>query len=136
RRLSGLLARHAAFFGQRTQLCTDTIVGFLAGLLLVAVCSDLVHQNVFGFEKEVNHVLAEHHFATTNVVEQVFQQVRRIGQHTEAAEGARATLDGVGGTENTVELVNVRIIDIQAQEQLLHVVEQLIGFVKKRIEKL
>src|SRR5690606_39142190 len=83
-----------------------------------------------------NHVLAQPHLATSNVVEQVLQQVCRVGKHAEAAESTRPTLDGVGGPEDTVKLVDIRIINVQTQKQLLHIVEQLIGFVKERIEKL
>src|SRR5690606_33924578 len=71
-----------------------------------------------------------------DVVEEVLQQVRGIGQYAEAAEGTRATLNGVGGPKNTIQLIDIRIVDIQVQKQLLHIGEQLVGFIKERIEKL
>src|SRR5690554_2559219 len=54
----------------------------------------------------------------------------------EAAKRSRPTLYGVSGTENTVKLVDIGIIEVQIQKQLLHIGKQFVRFVEERIEKL
>src|SRR5690606_33983047 len=73
-----------ALLCQRAQLFTDTLVRFAAGLLLVAVGGNLIGQHVFGLEKEVYHVFAKRHLATTNGGEKACKQMRCVGQHAEA----------------------------------------------------
>ncbi len=68
-------------------------------------------------------------------VQQVFKQMRGLGQR-QKAEGGGAALDRMRGAKNRMQMLAVRRLQVQAKKQLLHFSQQLIGFFKKGLIKL
>ena len=117
--------------GQLPQYRADALEYGFVGLFGGPVGVQLAFEHVFRFQEYVHHVRAQRHFAATDRVQKVFEQVRGAGQLREAAERRRAAFDRVGGPENGVELLDVGRAHVQLQQQLLHLSEQLIRLVEK-----
>src|SRR5690606_23224660 len=62
--------------------------------------------------------------------------MRGIGQKLEAAEGSRPPFYGVRCPEDGIELIDIGMVDIQAEQLLLHVGQQFVGFIEEGIEEL
>lgn len=127
------LGRHlaAAFERQLAQDGANALEHGVIGLFGSAIGIQLAFEHVFGFQESIHHVGAQRHLAAANGVQQVFQQMRGLGQLLKAAEGRRATLDRVRGTEDRIELLDVGRTDIQLQQQLLHLREQLVSLIEE-----
>ncbi len=60
----------------------------------------------------------------------------RIGQLAETTEGSGAAFDGMRRTKDGIEVVDVGVVDVEAEQQALHVGQQLIRLVEECLEKL
>src|SRR5690606_3947248 len=114
----------------------NAVVSGQIGFLGTAVGGNLIGQHIFGFQKEVYHVLAQRHFPLPDGIKQVLQQMRGIGKVAETAKGARAALDRVRRAKNGIELADVGFIDVQLKQTVLHVGKQLVRLVEKGLEEL
>ncbi|CPO91661.1 Uncharacterised protein [Bordetella pertussis] len=123
--------RLSAFQRQLAQHGANALEHGIFGLFGGPVGVQLAFEHVFRFQENVHHVGAQSHLAAPDRVQQVFKQMRGSGQLLEAAESGRAALDGMRGAENRVELLDVGRAHIQLEQQLLHLREQLVGFVEE-----
>ena len=90
---------------------------------------------ILGFQKNIDHRAAQAQLAMARPVQKGFKQVRRVRQRSETESG-RTTLDRMCGTEDGIELLAVRRLHIQIEEQLLHIDQKFAGFDKKFLGKL
>ena len=90
--------------------------------------------NVLTFQKKVNHLAAQLHFAAARFIQQVLQNVRGLLQHIKT-KGPCPALQRVGHAEDAVQLFDIRINGIQLQQLLLHLGEQLLRFGEEHLRK-
>ncbi|MNS85207.1 hypothetical protein D3C72_1190660 [compost metagenome] len=89
------------------QYGADTLKHGFIGLFGGPIGIQLAFEHVFRFQENINHVRAQRHFAATDCVQKVFQQVGGARKLRETAECRRAALDRVGRAEDGVELLDV-----------------------------
>ena len=92
-------------------------------------------KHIFGFQKRVDDIAPQTKFATPGMVQQVFEQVGRLLQDGKP-ESTCAALDGVCRAKDRVEILDIRIVDIEIQQQALHIRQQLFGFFKESLVKI
>ena len=92
-------------------------------------------ENVSGGKKGIHHFALQQQFALADAVKQVFQDMGDILQIGEAKRAARS-LDRMGGAENRVELLRVRILQIEFEQQGLHAGQMLLGFLEEDLVEL
>ena len=86
-------------------------------------------------EQHVDHLGGERQLVAAQLVEQRLHLVRELGD-VGKAEGRRAALDGMRAAEDRVQLLIVGRLDVEFQEQLLHVLEVLAGFLEEDLVEL
>jgi len=92
-------------------------------------------KHVLGSEKSIDMFNRQRHFMLAYPVQQVFQHMGDLG-HIHETESGRATLDRMCGTENGVQVLVVRILDINGQQQALGFRQQLFRFIEEDLIKL
>ncbi len=92
-------------------------------------------QDVAGIEEGVDHLRAQGQLALADAIEEIFQDMRHLGQIGKA-EGAGRALDRMRGTKNGIELLAVRIADVQCQQQRFHAVQMLLRFLEEHLVEL
>ena len=78
---------------------------------------------------------AQPQLATAGTVQQVLEVMGGVLQDREA-EGRGTALDGMGRTKDGVELLGIRRLDIQRQQQALHLGQQLLRLLEEGVVKL
>ncbi len=127
--------RDGTCFGQLPQPLADRVGGNPVGLALPLMRGEQVLEHVPGIEEGVDHGVAQMQFALAHAVEQVFEDVGDVLQVGEA-EGAARALDRMRGAEDRVELLGVRVGDVQAQQQVFHAGQMLGGLLEKDLMEL
>ena len=94
-----------------------------------------VLEHVAGIEEGIDHVRTQGQFALADAVQQVLQDVGDLGEIGEA-EGAGRALDRMRGAKDRVQLLIVRGVEIEVEQQRLHVVEVLLGFLEEDLVEL
>jgi hypothetical protein len=99
------------------------------------VATELLAQRVTGLEQHVDHAAVRLQLVAAQLVEQRFHLVREFG-HIAEAEGCRAALDRVGAAEDRVHGLVVGRLDVQLEQQLLHALQVLAGFLEEDLVEL
>ena len=86
-------------------------------------------------EKQGNQFGVEAQFVTAHFIQHAFRDMGESNDMVETKQAGR-TLDGVGGTKNSVDRVRIvgRLFD--AQQRLFHVLQQFAGFDDESIESI
>lgn len=120
---------------QALELGADRGGGGRVGLRARAIVDQLVGQHVLGLEERVDHLRGQRDLVIARTVEQRFEDVRGVGQRREAERG-RAALDRMRGAEDRREILGIGRARVEAEQQLLHLREQLVGLVEERLIEL
>lgn len=120
---------------QPLELRADRGRGGRIGLGARAVVGELVGQHVLRLEERIDHLLRQRELMIACAIEQRFEDVRRFRERGEA-ERRGAALDRVRGAKDRRQILGIGRGDVQVQQQLLHLREQLVGFVEERLVEL
>ncbi|AIP27564.1 hypothetical protein DR63_5733 [Burkholderia thailandensis E264] len=120
---------------QPFELRADRGRGGRIGLGARAIVGELVGQHILRLEERVDHLLRQREFMIACAIEQRFEDVRRLGERSEA-EGRGAALDRMRGAKDRRQILGIGRCDVQVQQQLLHLREQLVRFVEERLIEL
>jgi len=120
----------AHILAELAQFVADILGGLFVYIGTVLVAGELGPQHVARFEKGVDHFRAYRQLAFADAVEQGFQDVRHAG-HVGETESTAAALDRMRRPEYGVEIVRVRVVDVEVEQQLLHFVQVFCGLLRK-----
>ncbi len=99
------------------------------------MCVEQALQYVAGFEKGTDHVHVQGSLPATDAVEQRLQFVGHGGQVVEA-EHAAGALDRVRRTEDAIERLGVRLIEVEPDQQEFERRQVFVGFLEEDLEEL
>ena len=92
-------------------------------------------QQITAFKKGIDHLGAQAKLLLAYPIEQVFQNMRGVGKIGEP-ERTGAALDRVRSAEYGVELLRIRILDIEVEQQPLHRCQVLRRLVEEHLVEL
>ena len=105
------------------------------GATITAMPGQHVFEYVTGIQKGVDHLAAQAKLTLAQAIEQILKNVRDVLQIGKA-ECSAGALDRMGGAKDGVHLLAIGILDVEFQQQGLHVRQMFLSFLKEDLVEL